>query len=126
MISVNRPDIPNESPPQEGKRAGSVGRTLPGIAVRIVDPDTMEPKAPGEEGLLLVKGPSQLTGYWNDPKRRRKRMRDGYYITGTSRALTRTASSSLPDAFRASARSAARWCRICASKRPSVSIARAW
>ena len=82
VISVNRPDIPNETPLQEGKRVGSVGRTLPGIAVRIVDPDTMEPKAPGEEGLLLVKGPCLMTGYWNDPKRTAEAIRDGYYITG--------------------------------------------
>jgi acyl-[acyl-carrier-protein]-phospholipid O-acyltransferase/long-chain-fatty-acid--[acyl-carrier-protein] ligase len=82
VISVNRPDIPNETPPQEGKRAGSVGRPLPGVAVRIVDPETMEPRAPGEEGLLLVKGPSQLTGYWNDPGKTAEAIRDGYYITG--------------------------------------------
>jgi acyl-[acyl-carrier-protein]-phospholipid O-acyltransferase/long-chain-fatty-acid--[acyl-carrier-protein] ligase len=82
VISVNRPDIPNETPPQEGKRAGSVGRTLPGVAVRIVDLETMETKAPGEEGLLLVKGPSRMTGYWNDPKRTEEAIRDGYYITG--------------------------------------------
>ena len=55
VISVNRPDLPNESPVQEGTRAGSVGRTLPGIAVKIVDPDTLEPKPIGEEGHLLVK-----------------------------------------------------------------------
>ncbi len=82
VVSVNRPDIPNETPPQEGTRAGSVGRPLPGIAVRIVDPETMEPRPPGEEGLLLVKGPSQLTGYWKDPKRTAEAIRDGYYLTG--------------------------------------------
>ena len=82
VVSVNRPDIPNESPAQEGTRAGSVGRTLPGIAVKIVDPETMELKAPGEEGLLLVKGPSRLTAYWNDPKRTAEAIRDGYYVTG--------------------------------------------
>jgi len=82
VISVNRPDVPNEMPPQEGKRLGSVGRTLPGIAVRIVDPDTLQPKASGEEGLLLVKGPSRMTGYWNDPQRTAEAIHDGYYITG--------------------------------------------
>jgi acyl-[acyl-carrier-protein]-phospholipid O-acyltransferase/long-chain-fatty-acid--[acyl-carrier-protein] ligase len=82
VVSVNRPDIPNETPAQEGNRVGSVGRALPGIAVKIVDPDTFEPKPPGEEGHLLVKGPSQLTGYWKDPKRTDAAMRDGYYLTG--------------------------------------------
>jgi acyl-[acyl-carrier-protein]-phospholipid O-acyltransferase/long-chain-fatty-acid--[acyl-carrier-protein] ligase len=82
VISVNRPDIPNESPVQEGTRAGSVGRTLPGIAVKIVDPETMEPKPIGEEGHLLVKGPSMLTGYWKDPKRTAEAIQNGYYLTG--------------------------------------------
>jgi acyl-[acyl-carrier-protein]-phospholipid O-acyltransferase/long-chain-fatty-acid--[acyl-carrier-protein] ligase len=82
VISVNRPDIPNETPPQEGNRVGSVGRPLPGIAVKVVDPETLEPKAVGEEGHLLVKGPSQLTGYWKDPKRTADAIRDGYYMTG--------------------------------------------
>ena len=82
VVSVNRPDIPNETPAQEGTRAGSVGRPLPGIAVRIVDPETNEPKPIGEEGLMLVKGPNQLTGYWKDPKRTADAIRDGYYVTG--------------------------------------------
>ena len=82
VVAVNRPDVPNETPAQEGTRAGSVGRTLPGIAVKIVDPDTLETKAVGEEGHLLVKGPSQLTGYWKDPKRTAEAIRDGYYLTG--------------------------------------------
>jgi acyl-[acyl-carrier-protein]-phospholipid O-acyltransferase/long-chain-fatty-acid--[acyl-carrier-protein] ligase len=82
VIAVNRPDVPNESPAQEGKREGSVGRTLPGIAVRIVDPESMKPRGQGEDGLLLVKGPNQLTGYWNDPERTAQVLRDGYYVTG--------------------------------------------
>jgi acyl-[acyl-carrier-protein]-phospholipid O-acyltransferase/long-chain-fatty-acid--[acyl-carrier-protein] ligase len=82
VISVNRPDIPNESPVQEGTRAGSVGRTLPGIAVKVVDPDTLQSKPIGEEGHLLVKGPSMLTGYWKDPKRTGEAIQNGYYHTG--------------------------------------------
>jgi acyl-[acyl-carrier-protein]-phospholipid O-acyltransferase/long-chain-fatty-acid--[acyl-carrier-protein] ligase len=82
VVSVNRPDIPDQTPVQEGNRSGSVGRTLPGVAVKVVDPDTLQPKPVGEEGHLLVKGPSQLTGYWKDPKRTSEAIRDGYYLTG--------------------------------------------
>ena len=42
----------------------------------------MEPKPVGEEGHLLVKGPSMLTSYWKDPKRTAEAIRDGYYLTG--------------------------------------------
>lgn len=36
---------------------GSVGRALPGVSLRIVDPDSGEPLPPGEEGLLHVVSP---------------------------------------------------------------------
>jgi acyl-[acyl-carrier-protein]-phospholipid O-acyltransferase/long-chain-fatty-acid--[acyl-carrier-protein] ligase len=82
VVAVNRPDIPNENPPQIGTREGTVGRPLPGIAVKIVNPDTMEPLGANEEGLLLVKGPNMLTGYWNDAMKTEEAIRDGYYVTG--------------------------------------------
>jgi acyl-[acyl-carrier-protein]-phospholipid O-acyltransferase/long-chain-fatty-acid--[acyl-carrier-protein] ligase len=82
VIAVNRPDIPGEIPPQTGTREGTVGRPLPGIGVRIVNPETMQPLGENEAGLLLVKGPNMLTGYWNDPARTAESIRDGYYVTG--------------------------------------------
>ena len=45
----------------------SSGKLLPGIVVRVVKPDgTLA--APGEEGELVVKGPSNALGYFNDEK----------------------------------------------------------
>ncbi len=82
VVSVNTPDVLTAQPPQIGTRAGTAGRPLPGVLARIVNPDTFEPVAEGEEGLLLVNGPSRMLGYLDDPQRTAAALRDGYYITG--------------------------------------------
>ena len=62
---------------------GSVGRPMPGIAVRVVNPETFATLAPGQEGLLLVKGPCVMAGYLDEPEKTRQAIReDGWYITG--------------------------------------------
>jgi len=62
---------------------GSVGRPMPGTAVRVVNPETFEILGPGGEGMLLVKGPSVMAGYLDEPERTRQVMwEDGWYITG--------------------------------------------
>jgi long-chain-fatty-acid--[acyl-carrier-protein] ligase len=54
VVSVNRP----------GRvRPGTIGEPLPGIAVRIVDPETHQPLPPQHRGLLLVAGPIVFAGY---------------------------------------------------------------
>jgi acyl-[acyl-carrier-protein]-phospholipid O-acyltransferase/long-chain-fatty-acid--[acyl-carrier-protein] ligase len=60
----------------------SAGRMLPNVAARIVDPETLQPVAFGETGLLLVNGPSRMTGYIGEPDRTRAALIDGYYSTG--------------------------------------------
>ena len=67
---------------QPGSRRGFVGQPLPGVAVRIVDPDTFEPLPPGTAGLLLVKGPNIMRGYLGREDLTAQAMRDGWYITG--------------------------------------------
>ncbi len=63
-------------------RPGSVGMPLPGVSVRIVDPETLLPVAAGETGLLLVNGPSRMTGYMHDHERTAQSLDGDYYITG--------------------------------------------
>ena len=46
-------------------KAGSVGRPLPGVEVRLVDSDG-EPVEVGDLGLLEVRGPNLFLGYWPD------------------------------------------------------------
>jgi long-chain acyl-CoA synthetase len=61
---------------------GSCGLPLPGLAVRIVDPATLEDVAFGEEGELIVRGPNLMQGYHNKPSETASALRKGWYHTG--------------------------------------------
>ncbi len=82
VIAVNAPDDRARGADPAGARAGTVGRAIPGVAVRVVDPATFEPIAPGAPGMLLVKGPNVMRGYLGRPDLTREAMRDGWYVTG--------------------------------------------
>ncbi|TPJ63295.1 malonyl-CoA synthase [Mesorhizobium sp. B2-7-1] len=74
----------NTSNPYDGeRRAGSVGFPLPGVSLRITDPETAKPLAQGEIGMIEVKGPNVFGGYWRMPEKTRAEFRDdGFFITG--------------------------------------------
>ncbi len=74
----------NTSNPYDGDRvAGTVGFPLPGIAVRVVDPETGKHFAVDEIGMLEVKGPNVFKGYWRMPEKTASEFRaDGFFITG--------------------------------------------
>jgi acyl-[acyl-carrier-protein]-phospholipid O-acyltransferase/long-chain-fatty-acid--[acyl-carrier-protein] ligase len=81
-VAVNTPDVANGSVPQQGSRRGSVGRPLPGVAIRVVDPETFQPLAAGEQGMILVNGSSRMVGYHGAPEKTAQVLRGGYYVTG--------------------------------------------
>ena len=82
VISVNIPSVGLSGKRQRGVKSGTVGRPIPGVAVKVVDPDTFEERATGDEGLLLVGGPNVMQGYWKDPERTAQALRDSWYVTG--------------------------------------------
>jgi len=82
VASVNIPDIDWPGNQQIGTKRGTVGRPLPGVFMKVVDPDTGKELGPGEPGLLLVKGPNVMKGYLDDEAKTREVLRDGYYVTG--------------------------------------------
>ena len=63
-------------------RTGSVGRPLFNIQVRVVDLETGEVLAPNQSGMLQVKGPSVMLGYFDEPKKTAQVIKDGWYTTG--------------------------------------------
>ena len=63
-------------------KPGSVGRPLDGIEIRIADPDTLEPLPTGQQGMILVNGPSRMPGYYRAPELTSQVIRDGFYVTG--------------------------------------------
>jgi len=50
-------------------RISRLGKPLPGLEVRIVQPDTGEDAATGQRGEVLVRGYSTLEGYHKDPEK---------------------------------------------------------
>jgi len=82
VVAVNTYDFRAAYFRQVGAKRGTIGHPLPGIAIRIVDPDTGEWLAVDRPGLLLVKGPNVMVGYLNQPKKTAEVLQDGWYNTG--------------------------------------------
>jgi acyl-[acyl-carrier-protein]-phospholipid O-acyltransferase/long-chain-fatty-acid--[acyl-carrier-protein] ligase len=61
---------------------GTIGEPMPGIAARIVHPETHEPLGIDEEGLVLIYGPIVMKGYLGQPNLTSMAVRDGWYATG--------------------------------------------
>jgi len=83
--NINQPHPAVTTPtaePQIGKRAGSTGRLLPGMAVRIVHPETALEVPPGEQGIVWFKGANVFSGYLDDPQKTAAAFRDGWFVTG--------------------------------------------
>jgi acetyl-CoA synthetase len=71
------------NPPGQPVKPGSMGRSLPGYPVVLVDPVTGAPGRDGEICLDLSRRPLGLmTGYQDDAERDAEAMRGGYYHTG--------------------------------------------
>src|SRR4051794_2864514 len=74
----------NTSNPYEGERVpGAVGHPLPGVSVRVTDPETGKELEPESVGMIEVKGPNVFKGYWRMPEKTKAEFRDdGFFITG--------------------------------------------
>lgn len=74
----------NTSNPYDGERVpGAVGFPLPGVSVRVTDPETGKEIARDTIGMIEVKGPNVFKGYWRMPEKTRSEFRDdGFFITG--------------------------------------------
>ena len=73
----------NFSNPLHGPRKpGSIGLPLPGLEVRIVDPETHQDVAPGETGEFWLRGPGITPGYWRKPDETTQAFVQGWFRTG--------------------------------------------
>jgi malonyl-CoA/methylmalonyl-CoA synthetase len=74
----------NTSNPYDGaRRAGTVGFPLPGVELKITDPETGRDMPPGEIGQIEVRGANVFKGYWQMPEKTAEDLRaDGFFITG--------------------------------------------
>ncbi|MBQ4077875.1 AMP-binding protein [bacterium] len=69
---------------------GCAGSPIAGTDLKVVDPKTFKPLPTFSKGLVIVKGPQIMKGYYKDPEATKKVMtEDGYFITGDLGWLTR-------------------------------------
>jgi len=59
-VSYLEPELLHEKPT-------SVGKAIPGTATLVLD-ESRRPVAPGETGVLYVRGPHVMAGYWRQPE----------------------------------------------------------
>ncbi|MFA7423806.1 MAG: AMP-binding protein [Desulfosarcinaceae bacterium] len=72
-----------EGPVDPDSGALSVGLIIPGIEAWIVDVDDPQTEVPlGQEGELVLRGPSIVRGYWQKPEETAKAIVDGRFHTG--------------------------------------------
>lgn len=62
--------------PPADTRAGSVGKPLPGVEIRI--------QRPGQDGVgeIVARGANTMSGYYRDPEASARVLRDGWFHTG--------------------------------------------
>lgn len=86
VTNVNLPDpeVPEGSraPVLPNRRLGSVGMFIPGVAVRITDPDTHQPLPLHRSGMISLRGANIFEGYLGQPERTAAVLRNGWFTTG--------------------------------------------
>ena len=82
VCAVSLPNVEIDHLTEIGHREDRLGRVLPGMAIKIVHPETGEVLPNGEEGLIFIKGPNVMQGYLNKPELTESVIQDGWYDTG--------------------------------------------
>jgi long-chain acyl-CoA synthetase len=54
--------------PVHRPKSGSFGCPIPGMSAAVLDPESLEPVAPGQTGELVLSGPNIMQGYWKRPE----------------------------------------------------------
>ncbi|MCS5583296.1 MAG: AMP-binding protein, partial [Pseudomonadales bacterium] len=82
LVSVNVPSSRQASTDHIEAKEGTVGRPISGVAVKVTDLDTDEELGIDQPGMLWVKGPNVMKGYYGREDLTNEVMQDGWYKTG--------------------------------------------
>ncbi len=81
-VNIPDPDGDDRSPALPNHRPGSVGLFIPGMAVRITDPDTQEPLPVHSPGMIWLRGANIFEGYLGQPEKTAEVIQNGWFMTG--------------------------------------------
>jgi len=82
VVTMSTQDFRSAGLYQCGAKSGTIGHPLPGVMVKIVDLNSGEELPPNESGMMLVKGPNVMAGYYKLPDKTAEVINDGWYVTG--------------------------------------------
>ena len=82
VVAANIPAHRSAMSNQAGIKEGTVGHPVPGVAAKVIDPETGEDLGINTPGMLLISGPNVMKGYLNRPEQTAEVIRDGWYVTG--------------------------------------------
>jgi acyl-[acyl-carrier-protein]-phospholipid O-acyltransferase / long-chain-fatty-acid--[acyl-carrier-protein] ligase len=81
-VALNVPNFRSHGFFQTGTKRGTIGHPIPGVSVRILDPETGALLPENAPGLLHVKGPNIMREYLGMPEKTAQVLQDGWYNTG--------------------------------------------
>jgi acyl-[acyl-carrier-protein]-phospholipid O-acyltransferase/long-chain-fatty-acid--[acyl-carrier-protein] ligase len=82
LAAVNVPDHRSPEVEQKGTKIGTVGRPIPQTMAKVIDTETGADLGLDTPGLLCIKGPNVMLGYYHQPELTAKLITDGWYSTG--------------------------------------------
>ncbi|BDS06263.1 hypothetical protein NT6N_13030 [Oceaniferula spumae] len=81
-VNLPSPEKEGDAPVIESNRFGSVGKFLPGMAVKMTNPATGKPSPINEQGTIWLRGANIFPGYLGDEKKTNEVIKDGWFNTG--------------------------------------------
>jgi fatty-acyl-CoA synthase len=82
VLETERYAAPTDPGVEGSRRLPLLGRPVPGLEIRVVDPDTGVPLREREVGELEIRGTSVTPGYYRRPGANAELFRDGWLRTG--------------------------------------------